>query len=56
MAGKLQKYEKDLLGLCGGSWDLDRVNARVSVRLSCHPVDWYFSIGFRVVAFPSGRS
>jgi formylglycine-generating enzyme required for sulfatase activity len=47
------KYKgQKLLAVRGGSWDVSRSGARVSIRDSDHPRDWGFSVGFRVVALP----
>ena len=49
--------DHDVLGLRGGSWYFDEVNARVSIRDLYDPGFWYYYIGFRlVVSLPNGRS
>ena len=44
------------LGLRGGSWIDSADGARVAFRVNYRPLNWYISIGFRVVAsfLPSG--
>jgi formylglycine-generating enzyme required for sulfatase activity len=63
MAGNVWEWQANYinlqqgwLALRGGSWYLNKDNARVSSRLSPHPDYWDGAFGFRVVCLPSGRS
>ena len=62
MAGNVWEWQANYndkdhkwLGLRGGSWSYNVVNARVAFRINLRPNDWFDLIGFRVVvSLPSG--